>query len=122
MFAANADIYSPVITKRPAVTLDQACKIAHVMLASKNDEKRFYITNVSLIESKNKQDKSRCWSVWHNDKDGNMVDAQIVFPTGICKLYYYPVDREKNKEDKTVNFDTAANLLNKHKQKANKAQ
>ena len=92
------------------------------MLASKSDKKRFYVTNVSLIESKNKKDKSRCWSVWHYDEKGNMVDAQVLFPTGICTLYYYPVGNKKDDKVKTISFGTASDLLEKYNQKANKAQ
>jgi hypothetical protein len=119
--SANADTYGYPDKKRPAVSLDQACKIAQIMLSSKNDEKRFYITEVSLLGN-DKQDGSGGWNLWHYDEKGNKVNAHISFPTGVCTLYYYPHDRMKNGGDKKIVFDTATNLLKKHIKKANKSQ
>ena len=84
------------------------------MLVSRGDNKRFYVTGVSLFGNA-KQDGWGAWNLSYYDKDRNHVNAHIPFPTGRCNLHYYPHDYQKNGGDKEVDFDSAAKLLGKLK-------
>ena len=53
---ALGSLYSYPENKRPAVTLAEACKIAAHLLGTQGDEKRFYVTSVSLLVRKSKMD------------------------------------------------------------------
>ena len=105
--SALGSMYSYPDNKRPAVTLADACKIATYLLSTQGDEKRFYVTSVSLYGSK-EQDGWGAWNLYHHDKDGNKVNVFIQFPTGKVGLHYYPHDYSKNEGDRKVAFDKSA--------------
>jgi hypothetical protein len=98
-----ASIYSYPNTKRPAVSLKEACLIAEAMLRSRGDEGRYFITEVTLCGDK-EQSGWGAWNLWHYDKRGNQVNAYIPFPTGRCGLNYYPRDHRTKGREREIEF------------------
>src|SRR5688572_6501939 len=101
---ALGSLYSYPSSKRPAVSLREACLIAEAMLRAQGDEGRYFITEVTLCGDK-QQSGWGAWNLWHYDKHGNHVNAYIPFPTGKPGLSYYPRDKRAKGREREVEFD-----------------
>ena len=102
---AYASLYSYPENKRPAITLEDACKIAKRLLKTQGDQDRYYVIEGSLFGDE-KQTGWGAWSLLHYDSKGNTVNVYIPFPTGKASLHYYPHDYDKKGGDREINFDT----------------
>jgi len=100
---AFGSIYSYPDTKRPAITLKEACVIAEAMLRAHGDERRYFITDVTLCGDK-EQSGWGAWNLRHYDKLGNQVNAYAPLATGRCGLAYYPRDRRTKGGEREVEF------------------
>jgi hypothetical protein len=100
---AFGSIYSYPDTKRPAISLRDACLIAEAMLREHGNEGRYSITEVVLCGEK-AQSGWGAWNLWHYDKRGNRVNAYIPFPKGRCSLSYYPREHRTKGGEREAKF------------------
>lgn len=89
-----ASLYAYPKTKKPAVSLAQACTMAATMLKFQGEEARYHVYRTSLLGDE-EQTGDGMWTLHCSDGDGNEVWAHIALRGSSCSLAYYPHDYEK---------------------------
>ena len=107
---AAASLYFYPNTKKPALSLREACDIAEAMLKVRGDENRYHITEVNLYGDE-KQSGGGGWNLRHYDSLSNVVNASVLFPETNCSLHYYPHDYSTKGGDREYKFHRSGTIV-----------